>query len=296
MYVSVINMEKPTFSLLEKNYQFLSTLYVSSASPTTVELYEERNSHDKVILKKLDKSRMFSAYQFESAYRELQIHQSLKHPNIVELYETKETSTEFLILMEFISHHNYFTERIEMVTYIQNNKPFNLKSDGNIEKLRSFSYDILRGVEYMHSKGIIHMDLKPANLMVKTEVSANEYPLVKVADFGLSRSVQSDGFCVIEKRCGTDKYIAPEVRDGASIGVVSDMWAYGMILHLLTVGYLPYATKWTPGQELKFIQRNWKKYENTGLVELISMCLQIDPNKRLTSEEALMHHWFSCEV
>lgn len=170
-----------------------------------------------------------------------------------------------------------------------------MKNDGNIEKLRSFSYDILRGVEYMHSKGIVHMDLKPANLMVMTEVSDEEYPLVKVADFGLSRPVESDGFCVIEKRCGTDKYIAPEVKDGARIGVVSDMWAFGMILHLLTVGYLPYATKWAPGQELKFIQRHWRKYEHSGLVELINECLQIDPGKRITSERALLHQWFSCE-
>lgn len=108
-------MEKPTLALLENKYQVAKTLYLSSASPTTVLLYEGVNPRDKVILKKLDKSRMFSSYQIDSAHREMQIHQMLKHPNIVELYDCQETPTEFLLLMEFISRHNYFTERIEVV-------------------------------------------------------------------------------------------------------------------------------------------------------------------------------------
>ena len=171
-----------------------------------------------------------------------------------------------------------------------------MKHDGNIEKLRSFSFDILRGIEYIHSQGVVHMDLKPANLMVNKKVNPNEYPLVKIADFGLSRVIESDGLCLIEKKCGTHKYIAPEVRDGAKVGVVVDMWAYGLILHLLTVGYLPFALKWTPGQALKFMPRHWKKYEGSGLMELISECLKVSPENRISSSSALMHEWFSCQV
>ena len=171
-----------------------------------------------------------------------------------------------------------------------------MKPDGNIEKLRSFSFDILSGLEYMHRNGVIHMDLKPANLMVKPHNSPNEYPLVKVADFGLSRRVDKDGFCLIEKKCGTDKYIAPEVHDGAKVTCVSDMWAFGLIIHLLTVGYLPFALKWAPGQPLKFVPRHWKKYENTKLTDFIEACLALKPEDRISSTEALMHDWFACQL
>jgi serine/threonine protein kinase len=288
-------MEIPSLDNLFSQFHEVKVLYTSSASPTTVYLYEDSGCN-KLILKKLEKSKILSSQQLESAVREMQIHSSLRHPNIVQLYDYRETPSEFYLLMEFISRHDYFTERIEVVRSKQNNKPFNMKPDGNIEKLRSFSFDILSGLEYMHSNGFIHMDLKPANLMVRPEVSSNEYPLVKIADFGLSRKIDSEGLCIIEKKCGTDKYIAPEVKDGARVSCVSDMWAFGLILHLLTVGYLPFALKWAPGQPLKFMPRHWKKYEQTKLTDLIQSCLQVNPEQRISSTEAICHEWFSCEV
>ena len=130
-----------------------------------------------------------------------------------------------------------------------------MKENGDVEKLRSFSFDILRGLHYMHDKGIIHMDMKPANLMIKPVSNPHEYPIVKIADFGLSRITGPDGYIEIEKKCGTDKYIAPEVRDSAIITTAVDIWCYGLILHVLTVGFLPYAQKWTPGEPIKFTPR-----------------------------------------
>jgi serine/threonine protein kinase len=168
-----------------------------------------------------------------------------------------------------------------------------MKSDGNVEKLRSFTFDILNGLKYIHEKGIVHMDMKPANLMIKPVSNPNEYPMVKIADFGLSRLLDSDLTVEIEKRCGTDKYIPPEVRDGAKVTTAVDMWCFGLILHLLTVGFLPFALKWTPGQPLKFPPRHWKKYDRTGLIDLIIQCLHVDPRERITAEQALCHEWFS---
>jgi serine/threonine protein kinase len=171
-----------------------------------------------------------------------------------------------------------------------------MKPDGGKEKLRSFTYDILSGLSYLHRNRVVHMDMKPANLMVMPVRDESEYPLVKISDFGLSRLVDADGFVDIEKRCGTDKFIAPEVKDGARISCAVDMWSFGMILHLLAVGFLPYALKWAPGEPLKFIPRHWRKYESSGLTNLIELCLQVDPVRRVRAEDALMHEWFSCDV
>ncbi|OMJ78729.1 hypothetical protein SteCoe_21407 [Stentor coeruleus] len=288
-------MEKPSLACLnqtpESGFNFVKTLYTSNASPTIVDLYEDKATGVPVILKRLRKSLLFSQYQLTSAQREIQIHQKLHHPNIVEMYDSSETDTEFLLLMEYLPRHDYFTEKIEI-----NNKPFNMKPDGDVEKLRSFSLDILRGLDYLHSNGVVHMDMKPANLMIKPVQNTDEYPIVKIADFGLSRLLCEDGLVFIEKKCGTDKFIPPEVKDGAKVNCAVDMWAFGLILYLLTVGFLPFALKWMPGQPLKFITRHWKKYDKTGLMGLIEQCLQADPGNRITAREALQHDWFSCQI
>lgn len=107
-------MERPSLALLSSSYTQLKVIYTSSASPTTVYLYEDSESN-KLILKILEKSKILSSYQLDSARREIEIHSALDHPNIVQLYDSQETSKEFRLLMEFITRHDYFTERIEVV-------------------------------------------------------------------------------------------------------------------------------------------------------------------------------------
>ena len=288
-------MERPSFDCFDTRFTYLRTIYKSSASPTIVDLYQDSISESPVIVKKLEKSLIFSDYQLESAHREISIHSLMHHPNVIELYDHKETEKEFLLLMEYLPRHDYFTEKIEIVMNIQNNKPFNMKPDGDIEKLRSLSFDIVQGLDHIHSNGVVHMDMKPANLMIKPVSNPDEYPIVKIGDFGLSRMLGSDGTVEIEKRCGTDKYIAPEVKDGARVTPAVDIWCFGLILHVLTVGFLPFALKWVPGEPLKFTPRYWRKYENTGLTHLIEDCLKLDPQERINVGQVSSHEWFSCQ-
>jgi len=272
-------------------YTRVSTLYRCDASPTTVELMYDSLTKTHIVLKRLNKARIFTNAQVESARREVEIHRSLHHINIVELLDHCETDSEFLMLMEFTPRHDYFTERIEV-----NNRPFNTKPDGDVEKLKSFSFDILRGLEYIHKCGVIHMDMKPGNLFLKPEVVHTEYPIVKIGDFGLSRRIDSSGGTYIEKECGTAKYIAPEVKNGAWVTTAVDIWCFGLIMHVLTVGFSPYVLKWTPGQEVPFNRRYWRKYLDTGLTDLISQCLKLEPSERITASQALDHFWFNCAV
>lgn len=205
-------------SILNPRYTFVKQIYKSFGSATNVELYHDSLTDTPIILKRLEKKLLFTQTQDESAKRELEIHQSLDHPNIVKLYDGCETKDEYFFLMEFIPRHDYFTEKIEV-----NNRPFNSKPNGGIEKLRSFTYDILKGLEYLHENHVIHMDMKPANLMVAPVENSNEYPIVKIGDFGLSRRCDQAGGVFIDKQCGTDKYIPPEVRSGAWVTTAVDM-------------------------------------------------------------------------
>ena len=279
--------------IFNTRYEPLQTIYSSNASPTTIYLCKDSFTNSQVIAKRMSKHKIFSSLQVSSIRREIEIHSSLSHPNIVDFYSGGELDEEFVILMEYLPRHDYFVDKIEVVISIQNNNPFMMKPDGGIEKLRSFSYDILQGLDYIHSNGVIHLDMKPANLLLKTDVEANEYPLVKICDFGLSRRIGDSGTILIERKCGTDKYVPPEVKDNSWITPAVDMWCFGLILHQLTVGFSPYALRWKPGEKIPFSDRYWKKYKETALMDLINSCLTLDPKQRITASDALRHPWIS---
>ena len=273
---------------LNPRYLFIRQMYRSEASPTVVELYHDSDTGLDVVLKRVEKERLVSPAQRASAYREMQIHQSLKHRNIVEFLDGGETEKDFVLMLEYLPDNEYFSSRVEV-----NNEPFCTKRDGAVDKFRSFTGDIVLGLAYLHSNGIIHMDLKPGNLLLKKDVPTNEFPLVKLCDFGLSRRISEDGGIIIEKKCGTNSYVAPEVCDQARVTTAVDIWCLGVLLHMLAVGFAPYALRWKPGEELKFSPRYWRKYENTGLTDFISKCLRLDPGERITAQQALSHQWIA---
>ena len=87
--------------------------------------------------------------------------------------------------------------------------------------------------------------------------------------------------------------MAPEVRDGAHVTPAVDMWCFGVLLHILAVGFPPHALRWKPGEEVRFGPRYWRKYEGTGLTDLIAKCLKLDPRERITVAQALVHPWIT---
>ncbi len=116
----------------------------------------------------------------------------------------------------------------------------------NQEKLQSYTMDILEGLSYVHSQGIIHSDMKLQNILLQRpdedEAQAGEYSRVKLCDFGLSHlaSLDHDGKAMMTQRCGTGGYIAPEVGPKNSlVGPEIDMWALGVMLYEICTAYKP---------------------------------------------------------
>ena len=270
---------------LQARYEFVKQVYVDSGETTIIDLYHDSVADTNVVIKKVSKRRFFSEALKDSAYRELSLHRQLQHINIVQLYDTTETEEHLLLLLEHVPRHDYFTKKLEEL-----NMPFSVKPNGGVQKLRSFCFDILSALHYLHYHGIMHMDLKPSNLLLQTNVDSNhEYPIVKMCDFGLARQVGSDGHLTLPWKCGSDQYRAPEVKDGASVSCKVDMWSFGIFLHRLSVGFRPHDLAWKPGTPIPFPTRHWRKFADTGLQDLLSQCLQKDPTLRISAEEALSH-------
>ncbi|KAK9692722.1 Calcium/calmodulin dependent protein kinase II association domain [Popillia japonica] len=152
---------------------------------------------------------------------------------------------------------------------------------------------ILESVNHCHQNGVVHRDLKPENLLLASKAKG---AAVKLADFGLAIEVQGEqqawfGFA------GTPGYLSPEVLKKEPYGKPVDIWACGVILYILLVGYPPF---WDEDQHRLYAQIKAGAYDypspewDTVTPEaknLINQMLTVNPGKRITAAEALKHPW-----
>ncbi|KAF4530963.1 hypothetical protein B566_EDAN011344 [Ephemera danica] len=152
---------------------------------------------------------------------------------------------------------------------------------------------ILESVNHCHQNGVVHRDLKPENLLLASKAKG---AAVKLADFGLAIEVSGEqqawfGFA------GTPGYLSPEVLKKEPYGKPVDIWACGVILYILLVGYPPF---WDEDQHRLYAQIKAGAYDypspewDTVTPEaknLINQMLTVNPAKRITASEALKHPW-----
>jgi tetratricopeptide (TPR) repeat protein/predicted Ser/Thr protein kinase len=151
--------------------------------------------------------------------REAQTAASLRHPNIVGIYEVGEVSDKHVIAMEFVDGRSLAGEKIPAL------------------KAVAILAQVARAVEYAHSKGIIHRDIKPHNIMIDREEKA------WVMDFGLAKSLSGNSQITMSGTVvGTPSYMAPEQASGkiALVGKVSDVYSIGAVLYEVLTGLPPF--------------------------------------------------------
>lgn len=149
----------------------------------------------------------------------------LSHPNIVAIYDVSRTEDEAepdYIVMELI-------EGITLKQYMQ-------KRGGKLswKEALHFSTQIMKGLSHAHSRGIIHRDIKPHNIMVLRDGS------VKVADFGIARLMSSTQNTMTQEALGSVHYISPEQARGSRVDARSDIYSAGVVLYEMLTGRLPY--------------------------------------------------------
>ena len=129
--------------------------------------------------------------------------------------------------------------------------------------------------------GIIHCDIKLENTLLQSSAETGMYPTVKLCDFGLSHLVEAgkakgapEGKTYMELMCGTLNYKAPEVTNDCFVGPEIDMWSFGLVLYLMSVGYTPTKLKdYKYGSgPIPFWRRDWRK-RSKELQDLIVACL-----------------------
>lgn len=184
-------------------------------------LAQDTQLNRKVALKFLPSHLTSKRQLIDRFKREAQAAAALKHPNIVTIYEMGNHEGEFYIAMEYI-------DGICLHKLIE-------KKRLSLRKALLIAIQIGRGLRKAHSVGIIHRDVKPANVMIDKD------GWVKILDFGLAKLTEHTRITKYGTRMGTAPYISPEQMKGRELGPASDIFSLGVILYQLLTGKHPFA-------------------------------------------------------
>ncbi|XP_040293060.1 calcium/calmodulin-dependent protein kinase type II subunit gamma isoform X9 [Bufo bufo] len=239
-----------------------------------------KKSSNQEYAAKIINTKKLSARDHQKLEREARICRLLKHPNIVRLHDSISEEGFHYLVFDLVTGGELFEDIVAREYYSEADASHCI-------------HQILESVNHIHQHDIVHRDLKPENLLLASKCKG---AAVKLADFGLAIEVQGEqqawfGFA------GTPGYLSPEVLRKDPYGKPVDIWACGVILYILLVGYPPF---WDEDQHKLYQQIKAGAYDfpspewDTVTPEaknLINQMLTINPAKRITADQALKHPW-----
>lgn len=199
---------------------------------------------------------------------------SLNHPNISTIYSIEENDDEAFIAMEFIDGKD-IKSCIPKVLLQQNPDQFN-----------NYILQISEGLEAAHKRNIIHRDIKPQNIMITKDGH------VKIMDFGVAK-LSNANITKVNLTVGTLAYISPEQLQGKQIDYRSDIWSFGVVLYELITGTIPFHGDYEAAIIYSILNEEPKAINSflpdvpDNLASLVSLMLQKDPDKRISSYKEL---------
>ncbi|CAD8166494.1 unnamed protein product [Paramecium pentaurelia] len=212
----------------------------------------------------------------QSIQREIEILSKLQHPHIVRYYGSETKNDQLNIFLEYVSGGSVLTM---------------IKRFGKFKEslIKVYLKQILLGLNYLHTKGVIHRDIKGANILI------NQNGQVKLADFGSGKQLSEIKHDIIGSLCGTPNYMAPEVINQQHYGKKADIWSLGCTMIEMATGNPPFyefkniytvmvkiskLTETIPiPEELKSEQAR----------DFLKRCIQLNPEERWEAEDLLQH-------
>lgn len=232
---------------------------------------------------KIINKRRLTARDLRKLEKEERICRRLKHNNIVQLHDSIADEMHHYLVFDLVTGGELFDEIVAREYYSENDASKCMQQ-------------VLESVEYCHKQNIIHRDLKPENLLLS---SKSKDAIVKLADFGLAVELDGSDKPAWHGFAGTPGYLSPEVLKREPYHQPVDVWACGVILYILLVGYPPF---WDEAQEKLYSQIKMARYDfpspewdtvSSEVKQLIREMLNPDPTKRITATQALQNPWIS---
>lgn len=208
---------------------------------------------------------------------EAEIFLSMDHPHVVRLFDVYEEEDRLSLVMECM-------EGGELFDRVREKKVYSEKDACKTTRM------MLLAVNYLHSCGVVHRDLKLENFLYENKNS----DFLKLIDFGFSKVWAKN--TKMELSCGTLSYAAPEVL-AKSYTSQCDLWSLGVIVFILLVGYMPFAGS-DERKQIHMIRsgtylvkkERWAKVSSLAS-DFVKKLLVVDPDVRMTAPQALEHPW-----
>ncbi|XP_030387653.1 muscle M-line assembly protein unc-89 isoform X2 [Scaptodrosophila lebanonensis] len=242
---------------------------------------QEREHPQQLLAAKIIKC--IKARDRQKVLEEISIMRSLQHPKLLQLAASFESAREIVMVMEYITGGELF-ERV-------------VADDFTLTELDCilFLRQVCEGVAYMHSQSVVHLDLKPENIMCHTRTKSNHQ--IKIIDFGLAQRL--DTKAPVRVLFGTPEFIPPEIISYDPIGFQSDMWSVGVICYVLLSGLSPFMGD-TDVETFSNITRADYDFDDEAFdcvsqeaKDFISNLLVYRKEERLTALQCLESKWLS---
>ncbi|CAK92829.1 unnamed protein product (macronuclear) [Paramecium tetraurelia] len=258
-------------------YKDLEEIYNEEMSPTQIELGYDNELQQSLL----------NTFLKNNSLMECKVHSQIKNDQLVELFDCFQSEEEYTLILEYMNNANYFRDKIET----------ELKIISTEAKMKSYMSDVLLGLDYLHTQGYIHCDIKLENLFCE-KLEDQVFRNVKLGDLGLVHGYDlNTGLGLMPVKCGTANYIAPEITNNAMVSPKIDIWSLGIILYTMSCGYKPTqiqgSYKYSQGP-IPFRKFDWKK-RSKELQNIITLMLDMDPNKRPSCQELMQHSWFEID-
>ncbi|CAF1935183.1 unnamed protein product [Rotaria magnacalcarata] len=245
---------------------------IGKGSFAVVKLATHCDTHQKVAIKIIDKSRL-NPNDHKKLEREIVIMKSLMHPYIIRLYEVMESRNLIYLVTEYAANG-------ELLDLLVREK--RLSEAKAKEKFRQ----LVLAIEYIHSKNIVHRDLKTENLLLDGRGN------IKVADFGFANTFAPNK--KLQTFCGSPPYAAPELFQCIEYSPEKvDVWALGVLLYIFVCGHLPFDSNNLSELRKRVLSGQFRLpfYISSDCSSLISHMLTVDPEQRYTVKDIKTHPW-----
>ena len=254
-----------TGTLLSERYRLDAKL--GSGGMSTVYLGRDETLERWVAVKVLHREISDEPDQLERFSREARAVAQLSHPNVVAVIDAGQDGGRPYIVFEYVEGET-LKARIERLGMLP------------LDEAAAYAIEVGRGLAAAHARMLVHRDVKPQNVLIDPEGRA------KVTDFGIARSLESDGLTRTGRVLGTTDYVSPEQAMGHDVDARSDIYSLGIVLYEMVSGELPFQADTLVGVAMKHVNEGMPDIQrkrpetSAALAAVIERSTEKEPKKR----------------